>query len=314
MITEKQKLERKNSIGGSDVAALLNLSPWKSALDVYLDKIGEAPEIDEEKLPLRLYNGNYLEPWVAHSFEKETGLHVETYDGVNCSHETIRNIHAYPYSHVNVDGFVMDIERNLVKAAIEFKTSENKSLWEGDEIPRLYKPQLMHTRILTGVKKVYLAVCIGFNEFKYYTYEPTEKDLANEIKIQEVIKTFWTEHVEPRSPPTPRFYEDAAKLYPVSKLDTVKITSEPAIINAHMELLGTQTAIKAYKSKESALKATFGDYLKDDSELHDEAGKRMITWKTQESSRFDTTKFKKDHPEQYKEYLNTKTNRVMRVY
>ena len=39
MITEKQRLERKKSIGGSDVAAILGLSPWKTPGDVYLEKI-----------------------------------------------------------------------------------------------------------------------------------------------------------------------------------------------------------------------------------------------------------------------------------
>ena len=34
MITDKQKLERTESIGGSDVAAILGLSPWKTPGDV----------------------------------------------------------------------------------------------------------------------------------------------------------------------------------------------------------------------------------------------------------------------------------------
>lgn len=36
--------ERQKGIGGSDVAAILGLSPWRTPYDVYLDKIGEAPK------------------------------------------------------------------------------------------------------------------------------------------------------------------------------------------------------------------------------------------------------------------------------
>lgn len=316
MITEKQKLERKNSIGGSDVAPLLGLSPWKTPLDVYLDKTGQAPEIDEDKLPLRLFMGNRLEPVVAELFAHETGLPVNIYP------ETIKN-RDFPNSHVNLDGVIwkdQDIKVEdapvapILDAVVEFKTSENKSLWEGDETPTLYKPQLMHARILTGVRRVYLAVLIGFNEFKYYTYEPTEQEIENEVALQNYIKMFWENHVEPKIPPTPRFYEDAAKLYPQSKLDTIKTTNDTNIINAHAKLNSIKTEIKECKEKESSLKAIIGDYLKDDSELRDEAGKRMVTWKTQEATRFNTTEFKKYHPEVYKEYGVTNSSRVMRVY
>ena len=33
--------ERRSGIGGSDIAAILGLSPWKTAVDVWLDKTGQ---------------------------------------------------------------------------------------------------------------------------------------------------------------------------------------------------------------------------------------------------------------------------------
>lgn len=46
-MTSAERLEwlknRQTGIGGSDVAAILGLSKWKTPLDVYNDKIAENP-------------------------------------------------------------------------------------------------------------------------------------------------------------------------------------------------------------------------------------------------------------------------------
>lgn len=46
-MTTSERLEwlktRQTGIGGSDVAAILGLSKWKTPLDVYNDKIAEPP-------------------------------------------------------------------------------------------------------------------------------------------------------------------------------------------------------------------------------------------------------------------------------
>lgn len=54
-MNEEQRAEwlegRRQGIGGSDVAAVLGLSPWKTALDVWNDKLGlsEEKEMSEDR-------------------------------------------------------------------------------------------------------------------------------------------------------------------------------------------------------------------------------------------------------------------------
>ena len=43
-------MNRRTYLGGSDTAAILGLSPWKSPLELYLEKIGEAPEQDRKSV------------------------------------------------------------------------------------------------------------------------------------------------------------------------------------------------------------------------------------------------------------------------
>ena len=69
---------RKTGIGGSDVAAVLGISPWKSPLDVFLDKTGKsAPEPENDAM----YWGTRLETLVANNSlvlsATSTGLFVQ---------------------------------------------------------------------------------------------------------------------------------------------------------------------------------------------------------------------------------------------
>ena len=64
MTKDKQQwLEgRRRGIGGSDVAAVLQLSPWRTPLDVWNDKLGLSPE---HEMTSSLYWGTTLEQVVA---------------------------------------------------------------------------------------------------------------------------------------------------------------------------------------------------------------------------------------------------------
>ena len=65
---------RRSGIGGSDVAAILGLNRYKSALDIYNDKI--STEEPKEQQSESAYFGTILEDVVAKEFSKRTGLKV----------------------------------------------------------------------------------------------------------------------------------------------------------------------------------------------------------------------------------------------
>lgn len=65
-LTEEEWLSyRRRGIGGSDVAALLGISPWRTARDLYYDKLNVAAVEDEEGNWVALEMGHLLEPLVA---------------------------------------------------------------------------------------------------------------------------------------------------------------------------------------------------------------------------------------------------------
>lgn len=71
-LTEEEWLSyRRRGIGGSDVAALLGISPWRTARDLYYDKLNVAAVEDEEGNWVALEMGHLLEPLVAKIFERK---------------------------------------------------------------------------------------------------------------------------------------------------------------------------------------------------------------------------------------------------
>ena len=64
---------RRRGIGGSDVAAIMGISPFRTARDIYYDKLGIAA-VDEDKGNwVAMEMGNLLEDLVARIFERRTG-------------------------------------------------------------------------------------------------------------------------------------------------------------------------------------------------------------------------------------------------
>lgn len=68
---------RRLGIGGSDAAAIMGVSPFATIRDLYFDKIGVTPVIEEEEENwVAKEVGHRLEDLVAMIFAKKTGLEV----------------------------------------------------------------------------------------------------------------------------------------------------------------------------------------------------------------------------------------------
>lgn len=66
---------RRHGIGGSDVAAVLGISPFRTARDIYYDKLNIASAEDNESNWVALEMGHLLEDLVARIFQQKTEVH-----------------------------------------------------------------------------------------------------------------------------------------------------------------------------------------------------------------------------------------------
>ena len=105
MLTTEQLEARKAGIGGSDAAAIMGLSPWKTATEVYLEKRGEiAPEnIDDKEVVIF---GNLLEDVVAGEYARRNNVKVERRNDM-FKHAK------HPFMLANIDRKVVGVKKGL---------------------------------------------------------------------------------------------------------------------------------------------------------------------------------------------------------
>ena len=73
-LTDAQRAARRHGLGGSDVAAVLGLDPWRSPLDVYVDKVEGSQRT--ENAPMQW--GNRLEAPIADAYAERTNTLLAT--------------------------------------------------------------------------------------------------------------------------------------------------------------------------------------------------------------------------------------------
>lgn len=286
---------RKKGIGGSDVGAICGINKYKSPIAVYLDKIGELP--DEDQQSESAYWGTILENIVAKEFEVRTGKKVRRKNAMLHHSE-------YPWMMANVDRLIVG-ERALLecKTASAYLNSE----WADDKVPESYILQCQHYMAVTGFEKCYIAVLVGGNNFVWKLIERDEEIIQYLIDIE---KNFWINHVEKRIPPeidgSGASSEVLKMLYPEAVEGSEVLLDYEAgeLVQKRFELKEQEKELKDQLNEvENKLKAKLGK---------NEIGKVdnfKITWKTVNSSKLDTKALKENHLDIYEKYCKVSSYR-----
>lgn len=202
MLSPEQIQARLTGIGGSDAAAALGLNPYRSAIDLWLEKRGEAPPF-EGNAPTRW--GQLLEPAIRQEYAEKTGRVVRL------PTETLRHPEL-PFMLAHPDG-VTDCARLYEGKCARFPDGWGEP--GSDQIPQHYLIQVQHNMLVVGVVIADVAVLIGGNDFRLYEV-PADPELQEMIVAGEA--DFW-QRVETERQPEPDFQSPniratLAKLYP----------------------------------------------------------------------------------------------------
>ncbi|SJZ38291.1 YqaJ viral recombinase family protein [Garciella nitratireducens] len=290
---------RRLGCGGSDAAAIAGVNPWKSPISVYFEKIGEAPEIEENE---RMYWGNVLEDVVAKEFAKRTGFKVQRRNAM--------------YQHKEHEFMLANVDRVYIKdghvaGILECKTTNeySKDQWEDDKIPNHYYLQVQHYLAVTGFQEAYIAALIGGNKFVYKKINRDEELIEYLIKIE---ADFW-KMVQDKTPPAMDGSSDAdnilSYLYPESEpekeihLDTLE--------DKLKDLERIKADIKELDKQKKEIEQTIKNEMEDAEIAH--IGERKVTWKTVISNRIDSKKLKKEKPEIYEQYCKESKSRRFQI-
>jgi len=290
---------RRAYLGGTDAAAILGLSRYRSPVQVWGEKTGLIqPENIDNKLPVIL--GKRLEEVVAELFTEKTGKKVRR---VN---ETLFHP-KYPFLGANIDRQVVGEDAGLeCKTVGAWKAKE----FEAEELPAEHIVQCVHYLAVTGKARWYLAALIGNQDFIIKTIERDEP-MIRQLVEKEVA--FWNNFVVPNIMPaiiTANDDETLLKLFPHA-------TQGPAI---HLDDNANRIieTLQAYKldrknledqiaKMENELKAVLGS--------HDcgASARWLVTWKDRIAKRIDTELLRNRYPQIATEVEKETQTRILKI-
>lgn len=306
--------ERRKSLGGSDMGAVLGLNPWRSPYAVWAEKTGKITD-DRETEAMRI--GRDLEDYVARRFSEASEKKVRRMNAI------LRNNRTCPWLHANVDRLIVGEESGL-----ECKTASalNASKFTGGEFPATYYAQCVTYLSVTEYERWYLAVLVMGREFKIFQMTRIKDDPCPDWCESSVYVS--SEEIDALITAAAEFWDRVEHNEPPA-VDGMSATSEalvsvigPSNSDKHVDLTGVSGKIRMYleaKKKVEEMEEIRDRYANEIKEyMGDAAGGSCelanISWKTQSRKSFDAKRFAKENPMlNIEKYYNYSTVRPFKV-
>lgn len=200
--------QRQSGIGGSEIASILGLSPYKSAVTLFYEKLGL---IDQPPATMAMRLGNLLEPGIIEAFRQE-------YPTITVYHENLTFASLEdPRFRANPDAIIEDQNGNL--SILEIK--HTSQYWT--EIPLHYKYQVLWYMYVTGLKNPATLYAVTGGAVRAFTVE-WDKSLMDVVKAAVIA---FCGLLDSETPPT---YDGSDSTY-----QTIRELS-PGIRDAEVEL------------------------------------------------------------------------------
>lgn len=288
--------EKQKGIGGSDVATILGLNPYKTAFTLWLEKTGqiEPPKVENEYIEW----GNILEPVIRDKFKKETGFKVFQNNFV-LQHDE------HEFMIANIDGEVIDPKFEGSRGLLEIKTASErmKADWQ-EGPPHHYMLQIQHYLAVLGYSYAYVAVLIGGNHFKYFLIHRDDyvidKLITAEMEFMRLVQ-------EKIAPEITGHSTDSNWLSQAFSIDNEQESElRPDLETLALRYNEIQKDIKTLQEEADYIKNRIKLEAKDVKVLKSEVIK--ISMPTINKVSFDSKQFAADHPDLYEKYKNKETS------
>jgi putative phage-type endonuclease len=290
---------RKRGIGSSDAGAAIGLHPYKSPLELWMEKTGRdagLPKVDPNDETSPMYWGTLLEPIVAAHYTKRTG-------------NKVRRINAV-LQHPKEPWMLANLDREVIGAAdvqiLECKTAgmNGARLWK-DGVPEYVQLQVMHQLAVTGKQAADVAVLICGQELQVHRIERDETMIYRMVELE---RQFWGYVERDQEPPADGSdSSDVAlrALYPYDRGQTLDLSDETEMSAAFSDLKAIRQALADNVLLEAQVKQRIQQRMGDATKAVFETGD--ITWKrSKDGSGLDVSRLLKDQPELAQSYALVK--------
>jgi putative phage-type endonuclease len=237
VLTNEEWLEfRRSGIGGSDYGIIYGVSNFKTARDLYMDKLGYKPYWEPESSWFTLEYGHANEELVAKAFYERTGFKPYA----------VRKMFRHPIYYwmiADVDYFVdiKDSEGKVRTYILEIKTTsyQNRDKWGDDFAPIIPSGYVLQGRSYACVTNVsgIIYACLYDNNINSLIIRTLERDLDKEAELIEAGRHFWQEYVEKGiAPPYVEVGENVKKsakkwISPSNNPQVLTIDGEDEVVN-----------------------------------------------------------------------------------
>lgn len=160
---------RANGVGGSDIAIIMGVSPFKKRDALLKMKTGEIVQKANNSGGAAL-RGHIWEGFIAREFadrnpDKKVLFSKDSW-----------NKDGSPFHKANFDGLICENGSSVPNAILEIKTSSKPEDWENG-VPYYYRLQILWYMDACGFSKGYFAVRINDSEYREYAVTPEEGEM-----------------------------------------------------------------------------------------------------------------------------------------
>ncbi|WP_439890852.1 YqaJ viral recombinase family protein [Ralstonia sp. 25C] len=286
---------RKTGIGGSDAAAAVGLNPYKSQLELWLEKTGrdaDLPKPDTNDTAEPVYWGTLLEPIVAAAYTQQTGRRVRKVNAV-LRHPTI------PFMLANLDREVVgvpDVHILECKTAGEFGSRH----WQ-DGVPDYVVLQVQHQLAVTGKQAADVAVLLCGQQLAVHRIERDDELISRLISLE---AQFW-HYVKTDTPPPGDGSKSADRalrcLYPKDSGGTVDFSGDRQLSGAFADLVAVREQIESLEVEAAKFKQTIQYAMGDASRALFDTGE--VTFRRgKDGTTTDLEQLLADHPHLAQQY------------
>lgn len=230
---------RAQGIGSSDVSAILGISPWMTALELWQIKTGEKEQRD-----------------LSNNFAVQRGVEYEP---------RVRNRLDLLFNKTFEPAFVVDKEFSFMRVSLDGK-SENTIIeikCPGRDTIEKAKLQVVPDHYMAQIQ--YQLMVTEATSCIYACYDTKTEELATVVvlpdfefqkQLREKVKTFWLEHVEKKIPPElsendfeiikTEDFAELAKKYKILKTSLNSIEEELDVIEQKIKSYSNSRAFKGF--------------------------------------------------------------------
>lgn len=296
-----QSYDRRRFLGGSDAGAILGLSPWRTPLDVYFEKIADEPPKSDPKREKFFRRGKILEPYVLDMLRDEKKIKVRSANA-----RFVDPVHDFLSCEVDAvtedDGDDIEIKTVHPFAAAEWGDEDT------DEIPDHYTAQAVHGLMITGKRARIVAALIGADDLRVYRVERDEETIAG---LRARLLFFW-QCVQERTPPPAIRLSDLAKLYGVDTGQVVAVDNELTVLDTLERLRTLKDRVKADEKQIEAEEFAIKSFMKSAAVLT-VGNKKVCSWKTQSRRHIPAESVRIHYPEVAAALETSIQTRVFRI-